>query len=197
VVWIRVRNGGASTVFTLGGGSGLAHALQVAGIPAISLERLSTEQLLHLTGLDQPAARPLLLGWTRDYGYKLATTVLRLAKCISEIYTASDDRCYPDETGAMPGVRWLSASVGALLEKEPLNPAKPSPYALEYVLRKLQQPASRTVLIGDSRTDIQSGNQAGCRTVLLLGGVTAAGEVAGLEGIEQPSLVINELTDLL
>ena len=127
----------------------------------------------------------------------MATKVLRLQACISDVYAASEDRSYAGHGGLLPGVLWLSSSVGALLDKPPFNPAKPNPYALRHVLELLRQPASRVTLIGDSASDIQSGNEAGCRTVLVLGGTTPGAQAAKLTGQAAPNLVIEELTDLL
>ena len=110
---------------------------------------------------------------------------------------ASEDRAYPSDDGLMPGVLWLSASVAALIRKKPINPAKPNRYAMEYVLRLVNQPAAHVALIGDSASDIQSGNQAGCRTVLLLGGATSRAQAARLSGQAAAHHVIEELTDLL
>jgi HAD superfamily hydrolase (TIGR01450 family) len=188
---------GAKKAFTLGGGRGLAYALQACGIEPLGLEGLPMRDIQRLAGEQESTAFPLVLGWTRDYDYDQATKVLRLEKCISEVYAAGVDRCYPDETGIMPAVAWLSGSVAALLEKEPINPAKPNPYALDYVLRKLKQPASNAAVIGDSISDIQSGNDAGCKTILVLGGAASESELENLRGNSVPWKVIQELTDLL
>jgi phosphoglycolate phosphatase-like HAD superfamily hydrolase len=68
---------------------------------------------------------------------------------------------------------------------------------MEYVLHRLGRPASETIVIGDSTSDILAGNQAGCKTVLLLGGATPADALVGLTEDRAPWLVIHELTDLL
>lgn len=188
---------GAETAFTLGGGSGLASALRTCGIKPLDLETLSFQEIQVLVASDHHASHPLVLGYTRHYDYELATKVIRLEKCISGIYTAGADRRFQGELGAMPAIGWTAGSVAALLDKQPHNPSKPDPFALDYVLGKLGQPASRTALIGDSLSDIQAGNKAGCRTVLLLGGVTSQGDLAGLTDSSVPDRVIRELTELL
>jgi len=187
---------GAKRAWTLGGGTGLSQALEARGIEALPLERMSMEEA-RTSAASIGAPIPLVVGWTRDYDHQLATRVLRLERAISEMYVASEDRAYPGDDGLMPGVLWLSASVAALIQKRPINPAKPNRYALEYVLRALNQPAARVALIGDSISDIESGNQAGCRTVLVLGGATPRTQVVKLSGEAVPLQVIEELTDLL
>ncbi len=194
--YVRTRLA-AHAAFTLGGAEGLTFALQACGIAQLRLERLSFEEIRNLVAAETPATYPLLIGWTSDYNYDLATKVVRLEKCISDIYVAGTDRVYPDEPGLMPGTGWVSSSVGSLLDKTPINVAKPDPFALDYVLSQLAQPAARTAVIGDSLSDVQAGNQAGCRTVLVLGGVTSESQLASLSGSSVPHLVIRELTELL
>jgi ribonucleotide monophosphatase NagD (HAD superfamily) len=184
-------------VFTLGGGNGLATALQQCGIEQIALEQLAGSEVDALANAAQPQPYPLVMGWTREYDYELATRVLRLERCISGLYSTGADRCFPGEAGSMPGLRWMAGSVEALLRKAAFNPAKPSRYALDYVLRMLGQPPAQTLVIGDSVSDIQTGNSAGCRTVLVLGGATTHGELEALTGDSVPQQVIAELTDLL
>lgn len=188
---------GAQTAFTLGGGGGLATALVACGIKPLDLETLSFQEIQVLVGSDHHASHPLVLGYTHHYDYELATKVIRLEKCISGIYAAGADRIYPGELGPMPAIQWTAGSVAALLQKQPHNPSKPDPFALQYVLGKLGQAAARTALIGDSLSDVQAGNAAGCRTALLLGGATPEHELSHWDDGSTPGLVIRELTELL
>ncbi len=190
-------NVGATTAFTLGGGRGLASALRACGIEPLDLETLSFQEIQVLVASNHHASHPLVLGYTHHYDYELATKVIRLEKCIAGIYSAGADRRFQGELGAMPAIQWTAGSVAALLEKQPINPSKPDPFALDYVLARLGQPASRTALIGDSLSDIQAGNAAGCRTVLLLGGATPEHELAHWDGGSTPGLVLHELIELL
>jgi HAD superfamily hydrolase (TIGR01450 family) len=194
--YMRSRSLGGR-VFTLGGGLALPDALRAAGFQPLVVEHLTEGEIVALLDAEPPVAYPLALGWTRDYGFELATRLLRLEDCISELYTASADRFFADEGGKLPAVAWLASSVGALLGKSAFNPAKPNAFALEYVLRKLDSTAAKTAVIGDSISDVQFGNAAGCKTILVLGGATAAATVDNLEGDSVPTHVIHELTELL
>jgi len=188
---------GARRVFTLGGGMGLAGALEMQDIEPMPLEKLSLDQIAKITSGPERSALPLVIGWTSGYNHELATRVLRLETCISDVFTASEDRSYAWQGGLLPGVLWVSSSAGALLRKRPFNPAKPNPFALQHVLTLLEQPASRVAVIGDSASDIEAGNEAGCRTVLVLGGTISREQAANLTGTYRPAQVIEELTDLL
>ena len=194
--YIRERTG-ARRAFTLGGGSGLSQALQEVEIEQRDLATLPMDEVNTIARDNAPTPCPLILGWTRDYNYELATKVLRLDRAISDVYATGVDRHYADDTGNLPAVAWLSGSVDALLGRTTINPAKPHPYAMEYVLHRLGRPASETIVIGDSTSDILAGNRAGCKTVLLLGGATPADALVGLTEDRAPWLVIHELTDLL
>lgn len=189
--------GAVTQVLTLGGGNGLARSLKEAGIQQLALEQLSAADIKALNAGAAPTVLPLIIGWTRGFDFEVATRVLELERCIGEVYTASADRFFADDGGNTPAVGWLSAAVGALLGKEPLNVAKPNPYSLQYVLGKLGSTEAATAVIGDSLSDIEMGKRAGCRTVLVLGGATNAGSLEALSAEAMPSRVINELTDLL
>lgn len=191
------KHTGARKVFTLGGGIGLAGALEAQGIEAIPLEKLSMERVAQIAAEPEGGTLPLVIGWTSEYDHELATRVLRLETCISEVFAASEDRSYAWQGGLLPGVLWVSSSAGALLGKRPFNPAKPNPFALQYVLALLGKPPDRVAVVGDSPSDIEAGNEAGCRTVLVLGGTTSRTEAAMLSGVSRPGQVIEELSDLL
>jgi HAD superfamily hydrolase (TIGR01450 family) len=195
--FIRRHGGPDPTVFTLGGGHGLASALRERGVRQIALEELRVQDTASLAQQEPAPSYPLVLGWTRQYDYRLATKVLQLEQCISAVYSTGADRLYAGPSGNLPAIGWLSGSVSALLGRAPVNLGKPNRYALDHVLEKLGEPPSRAVVIGDSLSDIGMGNEAGCRTILLLGGATPRKDLDNLDKIRAPWLVIQELTELL
>lgn len=187
----------ANRAFTIGGDKGLAAALRAHDVKQIPLERFGSSDFVHLPGLRPQQQAPLVMGWTEDYGYTMATTVYRLGPCISGLYSTGADRCFADEHGQMAGIVWYTASVEALLAKKAINPAKPNRYGLGLVLRQLGHSPAETLVIGDSASDVQMGNEAGCRTLLVLGGATSRADLPHLSGDCVPGQVVEELCDLL
>jgi HAD superfamily hydrolase (TIGR01450 family) len=193
-VWSQCE---ADAVFTIGGGTGLKQALEARLIRQFALEELSVQDINQLRNQAGAPPLPLIIAWTSHYDYELAARALRLEKRISCIYSTGDDQSFVTESGNVPGIRWVTGSISALLDKEPINLGKPNPYALEHVLQKLGTTPPNTAVIGDSLSDIQVGSEAGCRTVLVLGGATPFSALNELHGSPVPGLVIDELTDLL
>ena len=187
----------AEAVFTLGGGNGLASALEACGVRQVALESTSLAEAQRLRRENAAELLPLIIGWTSSYDYELATKALALEELVSRVYVTGVDRSFAVEDGNVPGIGWVGGSIGALLDKEPVNVGKPNPYALEYALNKLGCEPGHAAIIGDSISDIQIGNELSCRTVLVLGGTTPASALDGLDARFAPGLIIKELTDLL
>lgn len=183
-------------IFTIGGGSGLIEVMKQSGIEQISIEKIKKEEIDNLVK-SYHSCCPFLIGWTDVYNYEFASLALQLGSCISEVYSTDNGRFFTTEKGILPGTAWVSASIGCMFHKDPVGLGKPNRLSVEYVLNKIGKKSNKVLMIGDSvDTDISAGNVVGCNTVLLLGGITLAGELINLDKIQQPDLIINELDDL-
>ncbi|GMH05221.1 hypothetical protein Nepgr_007061 [Nepenthes gracilis] len=72
-----------------------------------------------------------------------------------------------------PGAGCMVAAVCGSTEKEPIVVGKPSTFMMEFLLKKFNVTSSRMCMVGDRLdTDILFGQSAGCKTLLVLSGVT-------------------------
>lgn len=72
-----------------------------------------------------------------------------------------------------PGAGCMVAAVCGATQREPIVVGKPSTFMMDFLLQKFNIPTSRMCMVGDRLdTDILFGQNAGCRTLLVLSGVT-------------------------
>jgi len=112
-------------------------------------------------------------GIDRQYSYEKGKLAVQAIRAGADFIMTNPDLLLPSNDGLIPG----AGSIGAMLEaasgKKPIIIGKPSRILVQYALDQLQCEASDALLIGDNMlTDISSGLQAGCDTVLLYTGVT-------------------------
>lgn len=93
------------------------------------------------------------------------------------------------------------ASVGALIgasELEPIVLGKPSPFLLDAICNKYGVPRNKCAIIGDRLdTDILWGAKHGCKTILVLTGITSLSFLHDSSNKIQPTCYIESIADLL
>lgn len=91
--------------------------------------------------------------------------------------------------------------VGALrgsTQKEPIVVGKPSTFMMDYVSKKFQISKSQICMVGDRLdTDILFGQNGGCKTLLVLSGVTTLPMLQNPANSIQPDFYTNKVSDLL
>ncbi|XP_078432936.1 phosphoglycolate phosphatase 1A, chloroplastic-like [Wolffia australiana] len=91
--------------------------------------------------------------------------------------------------------------VGALCgstQKEPIVVGKPSTFMMDYLANKFGITKSQICMVGDRLdTDILFGQNGGCRTLLVLSGVTTLERLESPNNSIQPDFYTNQLSDLL
>jgi 4-nitrophenyl phosphatase len=113
----------------------------------------------------------------------------------AEYVATNPDVTFPTEEGLIPGAGAIVAALVASTSVAPTIIGKPSPVMIETCLDTLGIGANEAVIVGDRLdTDILSGQRAGCRTVLVLTGVSTRDEVA-TTGIV-PDLIVPTLAPL-
>ena len=113
------------------------------------------------------------------------------------IATHPDDVCpapgvYPPDVGSF--IQLLKRSSG----REPdVICGKPYTVMGERLLARLGVPTAAVTMVGDrTNTDIRFGNNNGFATLLVLSGVTSAGQVASLPASDRPAAVAETLNDV-
>ncbi|XP_010059542.2 phosphoglycolate phosphatase 2 [Eucalyptus grandis] len=97
-----------------------------------------------------------------------------------------------------PGAGCMVAAICGSTQKEPIVVGKPSTFMMEFLLKKFQIDCSRMCMVGDRLdTDILFGQNAGCKTLLVLSGVTTLSALQDPANDIQPDYYTNKVSDFL
>ncbi|XP_047308023.1 phosphoglycolate phosphatase 2 [Impatiens glandulifera] len=115
-----------------------------------------------VVGLDQ---------YINYYKLQYATLCIRENPGCLFIATNRDAVGHMTDLQEWPGAGCMVAAVCGSTEKEPIVVGKPSTFLMDFLLKKFQIPTSRMCMVGDRLdTDIKFGQNAGCKTLLVLSG---------------------------
>lgn len=171
------------------GERGLEQALKDAGIAWIAdVEAVWNEEVdIVVQGID------------RSVSYaKLEAAAAAVRKGALSILT-NPDLMLPSDRGFSPGAGSIGAAIQAASGVEPVVIGKPSRIIMDAALERLGCRAEEAIVIGDNMmTDMLAGQQAGCRTALVLTGITTA---ANLEDYQKrsgvnPDMICEKLEEL-
>ncbi|CAK7323359.1 unnamed protein product [Dovyalis caffra] len=97
-----------------------------------------------------------------------------------------------------PGAGCMVAAMCASTEREPIVVGKPSTFMMDFLLKKFHIDTSKMCMVGDRLdTDILFGQNAGCKTLLVLSGVTTQTTLQAPSNNVQPDYYTSQLSDLL
>ncbi len=123
--------------------------------------------------------RWVVIAFDRTFDYaKLNVALQAVKKSGARLIATNPDRTCPTEDGEIPDCAGMIAAVEAVTERTvEAIVGKPSPIILDVALGMLGVGASDAVMVGDRiETDIVMGKRLGLATVLVLSGITAAGD---------------------
>jgi len=153
---------------------------------------------LRKTGLlltDEAESAFVVVGFDRQLTYAKLSTATRAIDRGAKFIGSNPDRTFPSETGLAPGAGATLAALEAATGVAPLVIGKPERAILDQALQRLQASPQTTVAIGDGLyTDVIGGQRAGLMTVLLMSGVTSAGQLEGAS--QQPDAVYADVAAL-
>jgi HAD superfamily hydrolase (TIGR01450 family) len=141
--------------------------------------------------------RWVVIAFDRTFDYAKLNTALQAVRQGARLIATNPDRTCPTEDGEIPDCAGMMAAVEAVSgARVEIVVGKPSPIILEVALARLGVPATDAVVVGDRlETDIVMGKRLGLATVLVLSGVTRAGDPRVAE--IAPDLVLPSVRDLL
>ncbi|XP_058114881.1 phosphoglycolate phosphatase 2-like isoform X1 [Magnolia sinica] len=132
--------------------------------------------------------------------YKLQYAIL----CIREnpgclfIATNRDAVGHMTDLQEWPGAGCMVAAVCGSTQKEPVVVGKPSTFLMDFLLKRFQIDTSKMCMVGDRLdTDILFGQNAGCKTLLVLSGVTTLSGLHDPSNNIHPDYYTNQVSDLL
>jgi NagD protein len=141
--------------------------------------------------------RWVVIAFDRTFDYAKLTTALHAVRAGARMIATNPDRTCPTEDGEVPDCAGMTAAVEAVTGRRvEVVVGKPSPIMLEAALAALGVPAGDCAIVGDRiDTDIVMGKRLGLATVLVLSGVTPAGDPRIAE--MAPDVVIGSIRELI
>ncbi|WP_019633276.1 HAD-IIA family hydrolase [Actinomadura atramentaria] len=152
---------------------------------------------LHEAGYVLTDLRPdyVVLGETRTYSFSQITQAVRLIEAGARFVATNPDPIGPSAEGSLPATGSVAAMITRATGVEPYFVGKPNPLMMRTALNRVGGHSESTVMIGDRMdTDVVAGLEAGMRTVLVLTGVTARGEVERFPF--RPTAVLASIADV-
>jgi len=153
---------------------------------------------LHETGYVLTDLEPdyVVLGETRNYSFEQITTAIRLVERGARFIATNPDPVGPSNEGSLPACGAVAALITKATGVEPYFVGKPNPLMMRVGLNKVQGHSETTAMIGDRMdTDVVAGMEAGLHTILVLSGVTKAGDVDRFP--YRPSSIVDSIADVI
>jgi 4-nitrophenyl phosphatase len=129
-------------------------------------------------------------------------TYAKLGKASSHVRSGAlfvgtnPDRTFPTPQGLMPGAGAILAFLQAATDIPPIIIGKPEPEMYRVALERLSTAPGKTLVVGDRlETDIIGAQKIGCRTALVLSGVTSEKSAALWQ--PAPDIIAPDLTALI
>jgi arabinose operon protein AraL len=141
--------------------------------------------------------RWVVIAFDRTFDYAKLNTALQAVRQGARLIATNPDRTCPTEDGEIPDCAGMIAAVEAVTgHSVEAVVGKPSPIILEVALERLGLGAPECVIVGDRiETDIAMGKRLGLATVLVLTGITQAGDPRIAEAA--PDLVVPSVRNLV
>lgn len=168
------------------------------GGPVYIIGELGTHTALKNTGFYHSEEYPqaVVVGLDRSITYdKFKEATLLIRKGLP-FFGTNPDLTFPIPEGFIPGTGPFLAFLEASTGVKPIIAGKPNPYLFNLSFEKLGLDPEQIIGIGDRlETDIAGAQQAGCRTGLVLSGVSTRKEAESWE--PKPDLIASDLIELL
>jgi 4-nitrophenyl phosphatase len=141
-------------------------------------------------------ARAVVAGIDRQFTYAKLTAAQHAILSGAIFIATNTDRTFPIPGGITPGAGSIIAAIQAASGVDPIVAGKPSPAMYEIAIQRMALRPSEVLVVGDRlETDIAGAQALGCRTALVLSGVSTAQEAAAWT--PAPDLILPCLADVL
>lgn len=186
--------------------SSMAAARYIAGeSPQARVAILGEEGLLQAcseAGLTIVEDHPdyVVQGIYRSFTYDSLAKASRWIMGGAKFVLTNPDLMLPSDDGVMPGAGSLGAAIEAASGVSPVVIGKPESHLITYATTLLGIKPEDAVVVGDNmRTDISAGVQAGCRTLLVLTGITTMDNLEHYQNITgvTPDEIYADLAELM
>lgn len=143
-----------------------------------------------------PEAKVVVMGIDRGISFDKMREATLLVRSGVPFYATNPDKTFPTPRGEIPGAgAWLSV-VTTATEVEPIIAGKPFPFMMELSLELLGTHKDETLVVGDRlETDIAAGQAVGCKTALVLSGVSTKSQADAWQ--PQLDMIADDLSTLI
>ena len=139
----------------------------------------------------------VVLGETRTYSFERISKAIQLIERGARFIATNPDPTGPSLEGSLPATGSVAARISSATGVQPYFIGKPNPYMIRSALRKIGAHSESTVMIGDRMdTDVVTGLEAGCETILVLSGITQSEAEAHRFGY-LPSHIVGSVAELV
>jgi glycerol-1-phosphatase len=167
----------------------------VVGSPALKRE----VQAAGLTVVDGEAGRGsdlVIVGGHEGFDYHELRIAASAARGGAALYATGRDATFPMPDGPWPATGALVAAIEMASGARAISVGKPEPHLFEVARERLELPADRIAVVGDTPgSDIRGGRRAGMATVLVRTGSGVRAAPSGEEGAAD--FVVDGLVGLL
>jgi 4-nitrophenyl phosphatase len=138
----------------------------------------------------------VIAGMDRQLTYEKLRCATLLIRSGAPFIGTNPDRSFPTPEGQVPGAGAILAALEAATDVAPVIIGKPAPGLYQVALERLGVPPAHTLVVGDRlETDIAGGQALGCRTALVLSGVTTPAQAQ--TWTPAPDLLLPDLASLV
>jgi 4-nitrophenyl phosphatase len=138
----------------------------------------------------------VVVGMDRQVTYQKLTRATLLIRSGAQFLGTNPDRTFPTPEGLAPGNGAILAAIEAATDVQPLVLGKPAPEMYRVAMQRMGTTPENTLVVGDRlETDIIGAQQLGCRTGLVLSGVTTLAAAQAWK--PAPDWIAKDLAELL
>ena len=138
----------------------------------------------------------VVAGLDRGFSFNKLSQATKLIREGAYFFGTNPDRSFPNPNGFGPGAGAILAAIEAATDVKPKTFGKPAVEMINSAIDYLNCTAEQCLMIGDRlETDILAGQNAGCKTALVLSGVSDLKDLKTWE--PKPDFVEKDLTALI
>ena len=138
----------------------------------------------------------VVAGMDRHITYDKLKTATLLIRAGTKFIATNPDKTFPTPEGLVPGAGAIIAYLEASTGENPHMVGKPSPEMYFVAMDRLNISPEKTLVVGDRlETDIAGAQAIGCRTALVLSGVTD--EITARNWEPEPDMIAADLSKVL
>lgn len=138
----------------------------------------------------------VVVGLDRNLTYEKLKNAALFIRAGAAFIGSNPDKTLPTPIGLVPGAGAILAALEAATGVKPVIAGKPHPEIYQIALERLASKPEETLVVGDRlETDILGAQSCGCRTALVLSGVSTKDQAEQWQ--PQPDIIADNLSEIV